>query len=121
MLAMLELANSEGEVDIDELTKKYTAFYSDRLERGLPVDRDNCVYDKEYLEDAVKMKRSILSNPFEKFERKRFVYYSKDLKLIAFNPILWDKMDIDFRQRIQTMEQDFLEEYYADTMICLGR
>ncbi len=114
MLSMLKLANSEGEVNIDELTHEYKAFYLDRIDRGLPVDRSNCIYTKEYLNDTVALKRSILSNPFEKFERKRFVYYSKDLNMLAFNPALWTHMDRRNWERIKEKETAFLQEYYAD-------
>lgn len=34
----------------------------------------------------------MLTNPFEKFERKRFLYYSKDLSIIAMNHALYSKM-----------------------------
>ena len=112
IINMFKLADKEGETDIDKLTEEYVSFYMDRIARGLPVDRSNCVYTKEYLEDETKMKNSILSNPFEKFERKRFVYYSKDLKLLSFNPNLWKRMDEDFKNRIVEKENRFLSEYY---------
>ena len=75
MLNMLKLADKEGEVNIDNLIDDYSAFYQNRLNRNLQVDRKGCVFDDEYLKDRTKMKKSILDNPFEKFERKRFVYY----------------------------------------------
>lgn len=81
MLNMFELADKEGEVNIDDLIDKYSKFYIDRLDRNLPVDRKGCVFNYEYLNDRTKMKKSILDNPFEKFERKRFVYFSKDLNI----------------------------------------
>ena len=37
----------------------------------MEVDRQNCPYSNEMvLNDPVTMKRSLLQNPFEKFERK---------------------------------------------------
>ena len=105
-------ADKEGEVNIDDLIDEYRLYYMDRITRGLPVDRSNCVYDEKYLNDRVKLKQSILSNPFEKFERKRFVYYSKDLNILSFNPLLWKQMSPEFKERIRDKEQKFLEEYY---------
>ena len=113
MLSMLKLADKEGEVNIDDLISEYRAFYVDRIERGLPVDRPNCAYTKEFLDDFVKVKRSILTNPFEKFERKRFVYYSKDLNMLSFHPALWEQMTEEKKQVIREKEERFLEEYYA--------
>ena len=112
MLGMLELANEEGEVKIEELMKYYRQFYLDRIDRGLPVDRQNCVYTREYLEDDVKLKQSILSNPFEKFERKRFVYYSKDLSMVSFNPVLWEKLTEEKKNWVKEKETQFLKAYY---------
>ena len=112
MLGMLKLVNEEGEVKIEALMSDYRSFYMDRLDRGLPVDRPNCVYTKEYLEDDIKLKNSILSNPFEKFERKRFVYYSKDLSMISFNPALWQKLTEEKKEQIREKETRFLEQYY---------
>ena len=112
MLSMLRLADKEGEVSIDALIEEYRGFYIDRLERGLPVDRRGCAYDREFLDDLVKVKRSILSNPFEKFERKRFVYYSKDLNILSFHPALWEKMSPEVKDGIREKEKGFLEKYY---------
>ena len=112
MSAMLRLADTEGEVRIDDLMHEYRQFYLDRIDRGLPVDRDNCVYDREYLMNDTELKRSILSNPFEKFERKRFVYYSKDLALLSFHPVLWKELTADKKKAIYDKEQTFLKEYY---------
>ena len=112
MLSMLRLADKEGEVSIDALIEEYRGFYIDRLERGLPVDRRGCAYDREFLDDLVKVKRSILANPFEKFERKRFVYYSKDLNILSFHPALWEKMSPEVKERIGEKERGFLERYY---------
>lgn len=112
MLAMLTLADKEGEVNIDALIDEYSSFYMDRINNNFPVDRPNCVYTKEYLEDRMKIKQSILSNPFEKFERKRFVYYSKDLNILSFNPLLWKQLTAEKKQEIKEKEQGFLKEYY---------
>ena len=114
MLNMFDLADKEGEVNIDNLIDKYTQFYIDRLDRKLPVDRKGCVFDYDYLRDRTKMKKSILDNPFEKFERKRFVYFSKDLNILSFNPILWSKLTEEIKQNIVNKEKQFLKEYYKN-------
>lgn len=112
MLSMLKLSDKEGEVNIDLLIDEYRSFYIDRLNRNLPVDRKGCIYDKEFLNDRYKVKRSILDNPFEKFERKRFIYFSKDLNILSFNPSLWNKLEEDMKNKIIDKERNFLKEYY---------
>ena len=67
-------------------------FYIHRIKKGLPVDKKNCIYTIDYLKDTKLIKKNMMDNPFEKFERKRFFYFSKDLNIIAFNSILWNMM-----------------------------
>ena len=112
MLSMLKLADKEGEVNIDDLLREYCAFYMDRIDRGLPVDRPNCAYNRDFLNDPVKVKRSLLSNPFEKFERKRFVYYSNDLNMLSFHPALWKQLTEEKKEEIRMKEKGFLKDYY---------
>ncbi len=55
-----------------------------------------------------------MTNPFEKFERKRFLYYSKDLSVISMNHALFDKLTKDDYEKIEKQIRDDLENYYAD-------
>jgi len=96
LLSFLEHMNPlTGDARIDDVLEGYRAFYLDRFDRGLPVDRRTCPYDRETLADAKFVKRSMLVNPFEKFERKRFMYYSKDLGMISLNHALLSKMSTE--------------------------
>jgi len=93
MLSMLKIIDHNGECNLDELVKEYRVFYKSRLNDGLSVDRENCPYSElEFLENDSLLKKSILQNPFEKFERKRFMYHSKDLNHISFASNLWQKI-----------------------------
>lgn len=112
LLNSFDLADLEGEIKIDNLVDKYRSFYLSRIERDIPVDRKTCPYTKDYLYDYNRIKRNMLENPFEKFERKRFIYYSKDLNLVAFNPLLWEKLTDDIKNDIITKLKQFLETYY---------
>ena len=58
------------------------------------------------------MTRSLLQNPFEKFERKRFVYHCKDLNLVGFDPVLWDKLDAADLQRVKQQYLEDAREYF---------
>ena len=56
----------------------------------------------------------MLTNPFEKFERKRFMYYSKDLSVIALNQVLCSKLiKEDVGLIFKQMEED-KENYYMN-------
>jgi hypothetical protein len=94
LLLMLKHADTTGEVNLTFLAQDYQAFYINLLEQNGKAERGNSPLNKiEYLEDSATMTRSILQNPFEKFERKSFMYHSKELNKIAFDPVLWDKLE----------------------------
>lgn len=116
MLSFLKCTDHTGECSLDDLVDLYSSFYLDRHEKGLSVDRPNCPFNNpEIVNDKDGVKRSILSNPFEKFERKRFIYHCKDLNSIAFSSYLWQKInnksDI---QKIQDKMIEDLESYYIN-------
>lgn len=127
LLLAFKLANSEGEINLNKLTMAYRDFYLKRIELNLPVDKPGCVYNTKYLNNFSSIKNSLLTNPFEKFERKRFFYYyassaedakankakKEDLNIISFNPSLWEKLTKEIKNEIINKEFKFLEEYYA--------
>ena len=55
----------------------------------------------------------MLTNPFEKFERKRFMYYSKDLGKIALNTALFNSLKSEDFKRIRNQMEEDLKEYYS--------
>ncbi len=129
LLSFLALADQEnGICNLDELLNLYSRFYQDRLAHDLPVDRKGCPYTEVYLNTAPKVSKSILANPFEKFERKRFMFHAKpdrtdkqkhadlkDLNILSFSRTLWDELlahnDLE---RLETKLAADLEAYYQE-------
>jgi hypothetical protein len=61
------------------------------------------------------MKTSMLSNPFEKFERKRFLYHDKDLAKIAIHHRIWDDLvENGGMERLRRKMEEDLVGYYGD-------
>ena len=114
MLAIVKYIDSIGDAKIDDVLDDYIAFYQDRLRRGLQVDRSTCPYNEEMLKDRKAICRNMLTNPFEKFERKRFLYYSKDLSVISMNHALYSQMEADDWTRVRTQIQEDLKNYYSE-------
>lgn len=56
----------------------------------------------------------MLTNPFEKFERKRFMYYSKNLNMIAMNHSLFSELTRDDKKNIEKQMHDDLKKYYKN-------
>ena len=117
LLSMLTHCNRRGEADTEDLLRAYRGFFAARMEQGITVEKSSSPYNrKAYLDDDEDMTRSMLSNPFEKFERKRFMHHCKDLKYIAFATALWNRFnqnsaDIDqiYRQMVEDLQNYFKE------------
>lgn len=114
LLAFIKNVNTIGDAKIDDVLNDYIAFYQDRIDRGLQVDRSTCPYNETTLQDRKAICRNMLTNPFEKFERKRFLYYSKDLSIIAMNHALYSKMNKEDWDRVKSQMQEDLQHYYSD-------
>ena len=114
MLALIEEMNTIGDADIDKVLEKYIEFYQDRIRRGLQVDRSTCPYNEDSLKDTKTICRSMLTNPFEKFERKRFMYYSKDLSIISLNHALLSQMTSEDWERVKKQMNEDLANYYKE-------
>ena len=114
MLAIVKYIDAIGDAKIDDVLDDYIAFYQDRLRRGLQVDRSTCPYNEEMLKDRKAIRRSMLTNSFEKFERKRFLYYSKDLSVISMNHALYSQMETEDWNRVRMQLQEDLKNYYSE-------
>ena len=114
LLSLLKNMNSIGDAGIDDILTDYIAFYESRIEKGLPVDRKNCPYTAAFLRDRKSVRQNMLANPFEKFERKRFLYYSKELGMISMNHALFSKLDQDDYEIIRKQMHEDLDNYYRN-------
>ena len=112
LLSFIDHMDTIGDAKIEDVLTDYIAFYQDRIDKGLPVDRPSCPYNVETLKDRKMIKSSMLTNPFEKFERKRFMYYSKDLGVISLNHALLSKMSEGDWERVKGQMREDLERYY---------
>lgn len=114
LLSFIDHMDTIGDAKIEDVLTDYIAFYQDRIDKGLPVDRTSCPYNVETLKDRKIIKSSMLTNPFEKFERKRFMYYSKDLGVISLNHALLAKMSEGDWERVKGQMREDLERYYKE-------
>lgn len=112
--SFLSSMDQHGEAKLDNVLASYRSFYMRRLDASLPVDRQNCIYTRDFLADTPALKRNMLANPFEKFERKRFVQYVKDLGLIALNPLLFQALSSQEIKEVIALMDSHLQEYYQD-------
>ena len=115
LLSFIDHMDTIGDAKIEDVLTDYIACYQNRIDKGLPVDRPSCPYNAETLKDRKLIKSSMLTNPFEKFERKRFMYYSQDLGVISLNHALLAKMSEREWERVKRQMREDLERYYSQT------
>ena len=93
LLLMIKHADKTGEVSLTFLRNDYQSFYKNLLARYGKAEKPNSPLNhEEFLNDKSRLTKSILQNPFEKFERKSFMYHAKDLDKLAFDAVLWEKL-----------------------------
>lgn len=112
LLSFLKNMNSIGDARIEDVLTDYINFYSGRISKGLPVDRPSCPYNETTLKDRKLIKKNMMTNPFEKFERKRFLYHSDDLGVISMNHALFSRMEEDDFRRVEEQMREDLRNYY---------
>ncbi len=105
--------NKKGIANIDSVLNSYMAFFLYLYNNHIKVETEKSPYNNyDYLADKSKMKKSLLINPFEKFERRRLVNYCKDLEEIAFNNVLWKQLnERDIKKIMRQMEEDLMKYY----------
>jgi superfamily II DNA or RNA helicase/SOS-response transcriptional repressor LexA len=113
LLSFLKICNERYEAPLPELLELYQKFYQKVLTKNGKNERENCPYNRqEYLDDSKAVQVSLLANPFEKFERKRFFYHCNDLNYLALDPVLINSITTDHYKKItEQMVQD-LRDYY---------
>ncbi|WP_052380254.1 MULTISPECIES: DEAD/DEAH box helicase [unclassified Pseudoalteromonas] len=114
LLSFISECNAQGEVELTKLATKYQNFYQQLHQKhGKAEKPNNPLNDLDRLNDTAYITRSLLANPFEKFERKRFVYHAKDLNLVAFDPVLWEKLTPDCFELIKKQMKQDGKDYFG--------
>ncbi|MGL6101505.1 MAG: DEAD/DEAH box helicase family protein, partial [Fusobacteriaceae bacterium] len=114
VLSFLKNLMRDGEADFQKIKSTYVNYYKKRLENNLHVDKKGCPYTSHYLDNDKDIIRNIINNPFEKFERKRFIYHSADLKNIGFSYHLWEKLDKNSLKKLKLVMMEDLKKYYEN-------
>ena len=94
LLAILD-ADEHGRARLADVVAKFQGFYEARKKAGLVVEKASARMAKLGCLDGPEVQRVMLDMPFEKFERRRYLRYDRDLAFLRFEPGLWRQLKTD--------------------------
>jgi hypothetical protein len=112
LLALLDSVDEDGRARASDVARRFQQFYRDRRAAGLVVERPGARKVPVDELDETSAQRLMLGMPFEKFERRRFVRYDRDLAYVRFDPRLWRQLGPDDREQIREVCRRSIEAYY---------
>jgi hypothetical protein len=112
LLAMLDSVDSHGRAGLAEVVRKFRGFYEERMREGLVVEKANARMAKVDGLDDADVQRVMLEMPFEKFERRRYLRYDRDLAFVRFEPNLWRQLKADDLARLRAICEESIKRYY---------
>ncbi len=112
LLAILQVLDADGRAEMAAVIRGFREFYRRRKERGLSIEKPNMRMNRvDELSDA-DIGRVIVEMPFEKFERRRYLKYDRDLAFIRFEPRLWRQLTAADVEELKVICRREIEQYY---------
>lgn len=112
LMALLDAADEQGRARASEVARRFQQFYRDRKALGLVVERPGSRKVPVDELDETGALRLMLGMPFEKFERRQFLRYDRDLAYVRFDPRLWRQLGPEDREKIRSLCRRSIETYY---------
>ena len=109
--AILQNADKQGRVKIDDIVTYFRAFYEDRRARGEVVEKQNSIFAKGNYMDK-EAARNILSNPFKRFEDMNMMRHTKTIGIVEVEPTVWKRLTEEDKKHILKVCDLKLEQYY---------
>ena len=109
--AVLQYADKQGRVKIEDIVAYFKTYYEDRRNKGLKVEKQNSIFAKGGYTDK-EAERNILSNPFKRFEDMNMMRHTKTLGIVEVDSSVWKKLSDDEKVHILFVCDKKLVEYY---------
>jgi superfamily II DNA or RNA helicase len=112
LLALLDNVDAHGKARLSDVVRSFRHFYELRKEAGQVVERATARMSRiDSLDDAT-VQRIMLEMPFEKFERRKYLKYDRDLAYVRFDVSLWRQLTSDDIARIRAICEQSIAAYY---------
>jgi superfamily II DNA or RNA helicase len=116
LLAILDSVGDDGRARLSDVVSKFRGFYQQRKAAGLVVERSKARMANVDDVDDAQAQRIMLEMPFEKFERRRYLTYARDVAFIRIDPRLWRRLKTDDIARLRSVCQESIGKYYQRLM-----
>jgi len=113
MLAFLDTANNRGRARISDVVACFRAFYEQRAQGGLVVERGTMRMANVVEMSVVDVQNVIVTMPLKKFQQRRYLEYSRDVAWLQFNPDLWKQCSDTDLTHVRQLCQRAIERYYG--------
>ena len=112
LLGLLELSDNLGRIKSKELINFFREFYLARHNKGQIVERKSSKLNRVVKMTDSEIEQIMLTMPFEKFERRKYVRRMKELSILKFSEPLWHTLtDLD-KEELKNLAQKAIKSYY---------
>ncbi len=111
--AFFSACDDKGHASIADVAEAFSSFYEGRRKQGLCVEKPGMRMAEVASLKIDDVKQILLSMPFEKFERRHYFRYARDLAFIEMKPSLWKQLSESDLLELRNACQKGIENYYA--------
>ncbi len=112
LLAMLDSVDETGTASIQKVLKSFRDFYENRAMQRLDAERGNNRLRRITELDDSTVRRTMLESPYEKFERRSFMKYARDLAFLRFDGHLWRQLTENDKSQLRMFCDDAIKAYF---------
>ena len=110
--AFLDCMDDTGSARLEDVAERFAQFYEDRIARGLPAEKKNCIFTKGgYTKKEVE--QLILRMPFNRFEQMHVMHHAKQLGTIQFYKALYKQLTEEDISKIREYCDAGIRKYFG--------
>lgn len=113
ILALLNAGEKNGSISIDTAAKYFRKFYSDRMKKGLCIEKKKCIYLKSDVTDK-QITANLISNPIRVLAGTDYFLYDEGNNTFSMVPAAWEKLNLVKKEQLAKICIQKLREYYSE-------
>ncbi|MCD7828775.1 MAG: DUF4391 domain-containing protein [Clostridiales bacterium] len=108
---ILAVIQCGGMISLEKAVQYFKAFYRDRINRGLPTEKDYCVYSDENA-SLNKIYANLINNPINALCNSGYFAYDSITCIFSFAGDLYDNLTLNDIDEIVNICKNRLNEYF---------